>query len=239
MKINLCSSLLLPQAFLWLVLSCYCTGFLRCQGRKNKARRFHPGVLDSCLWGWHGAILLLSTSSLELLPMEGAGSHLAGAPSDLYRVLVCSHKTKRGFFLHFVMEMKNRLHLRKKHGFLPPFSALEIKCGWWVLQPGWPTWEHLVLVWTCHAAAKDLIKSATIAFLFVSFQKSPSLSFSLPVSFFLFFSSFFLIFFPPNYTGNVLEGRVKRLKSGIFMYTRNLNVWLKLINSPHLFLFSL
>lgn len=66
----------------------------------------------------------------------------------------------------------------------------------------------------------------------------PESSLFLSPSFLLFFF-FFPFFFPLNYTGNVLEGRVKRLKSGIFMYTRNLNVWFKLINSPHLFLFSL
>lgn len=36
MQIALCSSLLPPQVFLWLVLSCYDTGFLRYQGGKNK-----------------------------------------------------------------------------------------------------------------------------------------------------------------------------------------------------------
>lgn len=90
MKISLCSSLLLPQAFLWLVLSCYCTGFLRCQGRKNKGifvqhEVFHPGVLDSCLWGWHGAIPLLSTSSPEPLPMGGVALTLQELQSGLYQ----------------------------------------------------------------------------------------------------------------------------------------------------------
>lgn len=112
-------SLLLLQAFLWLVLSCYCTGFLRCQGRKNKGisvqhKVFHPGVLDSCLWGWCSATPLLSTSSLEPLPVAGAGSHLAGAPGWPVRKLCCApRKTQENDFFILWWKWRTGIHLRR------------------------------------------------------------------------------------------------------------------------------
>lgn len=111
--------------------------------------------------------------------------------------------------------------------------------------------------WCEHTFAGDLTNSATKSFFLLLFfnwtiiyfffvQNIPP-SFSIPhptlslflSHFSLLFSWFFVLFCLFKWAGNVLEGRVKRLKSGIFMYTRNLNVWFKLINLPHLFLFSL